>query len=101
MGKALPPLADHWIQSIVDKLDPTNDEAVATVRKRLEVAAKRRLLTPEQLARATARLPTVPRRATAPPQPDMVAQLTQLAELHAKGVLTDAEFAAAKSKLLA
>ena len=32
--------------------------------------------------------------------PDMTAQLTQLAALHQQGVLSDAEFAAAKSKLL-
>lgn len=31
---------------------------------------------------------------------DLLAQLVQLGELHGKGVLTDAEFAAAKAKLL-
>jgi hypothetical protein len=30
----------------------------------------------------------------------LLAQLTQLGELHGKGVLTDEEFAAAKAKLL-
>ena len=41
-----------------------------------------------------------------PPEPaapaggDMIEQLKQLAELHTAGVLTDEEFAAAKSKLL-
>lgn len=31
---------------------------------------------------------------------DMMARLTQLAQLHAQGILTDDEFAAAKAKLL-
>ena len=35
------------------------------------------------------------------PADDMTAKLQQLAELHASGVLTDEEFAAAKQKLLA
>jgi hypothetical protein len=32
---------------------------------------------------------------------DMMAKLTQLAQLHAQGILSDDEFAAAKAKLLA
>jgi Short C-terminal domain len=32
--------------------------------------------------------------------PDPVAQLTQLAQLHAQGILTDEEFAAQKAKIL-
>ena len=35
------------------------------------------------------------------PQDDLTAKLQQLADLHAQGVLTDEEFAAAKQKLLA
>jgi hypothetical protein len=35
------------------------------------------------------------------PAPDLTAQLQQLAQLHNAGVLTDEEFAAAKSKLIA
>ena len=35
------------------------------------------------------------------PEADLTAQLQQLAQLHDSGVLTDEEFAAAKSKLLA
>lgn len=46
-----------------------------------------------------------PAPAAAAPAPsagsDMMAQLNQLAQLHAAGVLSDAEFAAAKQKLLA
>ncbi|WP_394934411.1 SHOCT domain-containing protein [uncultured Ilumatobacter sp.] len=43
--------------------------------------------------------------AAAPPAPvaaapDLMAQLTQLGQLHDQGVLTDAEFAAQKAKLL-
>jgi hypothetical protein len=36
----------------------------------------------------------------APPQDDSMVQLQNLADLHSKGVLTDAEFAAAKAKVL-
>jgi hypothetical protein len=39
--------------------------------------------------------------APAPAQDDLTAKLQQLADLHAQGVLSDEEFAAAKSKLLA
>jgi Short C-terminal domain len=38
---------------------------------------------------------------TAPPQTDSLAQLKQLGELKASGVLTDAEFEAQKAKILA
>ena len=36
----------------------------------------------------------------APAAPDPIAQLKELGELHASGVLTDAEFAAQKAKIL-
>jgi len=36
----------------------------------------------------------------AAPAPDPIAQLKQLGELHAQGVLTDEEFAAQKAKIL-
>jgi putative oligomerization/nucleic acid binding protein len=39
--------------------------------------------------------------APAPAQGDLTAKLNELAQLHTAGVLTDAEFSAAKSKLLA
>jgi hypothetical protein len=35
-----------------------------------------------------------------PSAPDPVAQLTQLGQLHAQGILTDEEFAAQKAKIL-
>ena len=36
----------------------------------------------------------------APPQDDAMAQVQRLAELHAQGILSDEEFAAAKAKAL-
>jgi|RhiMethySRZTD1v2_1073278.scaffolds.fasta_scaffold4524183_1 Short C-terminal domain len=36
----------------------------------------------------------------APAEPDMNAELTQLAQLHAQGILTDEEFAAKKAQIL-
>jgi hypothetical protein len=45
--------------------------------------------------------PTAPAPAPAAPESDLTAKLQQLADLHASGVLTDEEFAAAKQKLLA
>jgi putative oligomerization/nucleic acid binding protein len=36
----------------------------------------------------------------APAEPDLNAQLTQLAELHNQGILTDEEFAAKKAQIL-
>lgn len=36
----------------------------------------------------------------APAEDDMMAKLTQLAQLHSQGILSDDEFAAAKAKLL-
>ena len=54
-------------------------------------------LTPRRNSRRAA----LPPRAAAPAAPDLTAQLQQLAQLHTAGVLSDAEFAAAKQKLLA
>jgi hypothetical protein len=45
--------------------------------------------------------PPPPQPAPAEPTDDLTAKLQQLAQLHATGVLTDEEFAAAKQKLLA
>ena len=53
----------------------------------------------EQAAAATA-APVAEAAAPASAGDDMMAQLNQLAQLHASGVLTDQEFAAAKAKLL-
>ena len=44
--------------------------------------------------------PPVAAAPVAPPAPDLVEQLTQLADLKDRGVLTDEEFAAQKARLL-
>ena len=44
--------------------------------------------------------PQLPLPPAAAPANDLTSQLNQLAQLHASGVLSDAEFAAAKQKLL-
>jgi Short C-terminal domain len=54
----------------------------------------------EQEQQQYAEAPAAPPPASAPPQDDLVTKLTQLAELHDKGVLTDEEFSAQKAKLL-
>jgi len=54
-----------------------------------------------QQAAAAAAEPAAEAAAPAGAGDDMMAQLNQLAQLHASGVLDDAEFAAAKAKLLA
>ncbi|MEV6660404.1 SHOCT domain-containing protein [Nocardia fluminea] len=59
----------------------------------------------EQQAYAQQQAPPPPQQAPPPPPApsagdDTVAQLSKLAELHSAGALSDAEFAAAKAKLL-
>ncbi|MFD3463700.1 SHOCT domain-containing protein [Nocardia fluminea] len=60
----------------------------------------------EQQVYAQQQAPPPPPQQQAPPPPatsagdDTVAQLGKLAELHSAGALSDAEFAAAKAKLL-
>jgi hypothetical protein len=49
-------------------------------------------------AQAAQAAPAAP--AAAPAADDMMAKITQLAQLHAQGILSDEEFAAAKAKLL-
>ena len=49
--------------------------------------------------RAAAQQP-VAQPAPAPPQDDMMSQLTRLGQMNQAGLLSDAEFAAAKAKLL-
>jgi hypothetical protein len=44
--------------------------------------------------------PPEPMPTTMPAQDDMIAQLERLGALHAQGLLTDEEFAAAKAKLI-
>ena len=52
----------------------------------------------EQDAQQSAQQPR--RRRQPPPEDDATAQLQNLANLHAQGVLTDEEFAASKAKIL-
>lgn len=55
----------------------------------------------QAVANAQAAVPApTPAPAAATAGDDMLAKLTQLAQLHAQGILTDDEFAAAKAKLL-
>lgn len=53
-----------------------------------------------QAPAAPAPVPPVAPFAPAPPGNDLMGQLQQLAGMHQAGILTDAEFAAAKAKLL-
>jgi hypothetical protein len=68
--------------------------AAAEQQRRLEEAAR------EAVAQQQAAAPAPPAPAAAPNDP-LIAQLQQLGQLHAQGILDDAEFAAAKAKLLA
>ena len=63
----------------------------AQEQARLEAAAQQAAAQYAQPAPATP---------SAPAQDDLLAQLERLGQLHASGVLDDAEFAAAKAKLL-
>lgn len=76
------------------------------VSGRVQRNAAARSAEAEQSAQAQqqAQAPVAPAPAApapAAPAPDRIAQLTQLAELKANGVLTDAEFAAEKARILA
>jgi hypothetical protein len=56
----------------------------------------------QAVANAQAAAPPAPAAPAAPGGgDDLMAQLTQLGQLHAQGILSDDEFAAAKAKLLA
>ncbi|ARU51589.1 hypothetical protein JOE63_000536 [Cellulosimicrobium cellulans] len=65
----------------------------AQEQARLEAAA-------QQAAAQYAAQPAPAAPAAAPAQDDLLGQLERLGQLHASGVLSDAEFAAAKAKLL-
>lgn len=55
----------------------------------------------QAVANAQAAAPAAPAPAPAGGGDDLMAKLSQLAQLHAQGILSDDEFAAAKAKLLA
>jgi hypothetical protein len=67
----------------------------AEQQRQLEEAARQAVAQP-----APAAPPAPAREATAGADP-LIAKLQQLGELHAQGILDDAEFSAAKSRLLA
>ena len=69
------------------------DQQMAEMQQQLEA------MQAQQAAAATA-APAAEAAAPAGAGDDMMAQLNQLAQLHSAGVLDDAEFAAAKAKLL-
>ena len=71
----------------------------------LDTAQDQRLSALEQQQPTAAYAPPAPPAASAPAQeqaagPSMADQLSQLADLHQRGALSDDEFATAKSKLL-
>ena len=75
------------------------DEQYAAQANEAEMAAMQAQLA--QLQAQQAPPPPPPAApAAAPAGDDMLAQLTKLADLHTAGILDDAEFAAAKAKLL-
>lgn len=64
-----------------------------------QTAADREQAYEEQMAPQEQYAPQAPPPAA--PQPDMIEQLKQLAELRDQGILTDEEFAAQKARILA
>jgi hypothetical protein len=82
-------------QAVADAVDETKQEA--EMEKMQQQLAE---MQTQQAAAATA-APAAAAAAPAGAGDDMMGQLNQLAQLHQAGVLDDAEFAAAKAKLLA
>jgi len=75
-----------------------NQQLADLEQQNAALAAQQQQLLAQQQAAAA---PPVAAAPAAPAQPDMMVQLKQFADLHAAGVLTDEEFAAAKAKVLA
>jgi hypothetical protein len=75
-----------------------NQQLADLEQQNAALAAQQQQLLAQQQAAAA---PPVAAAPAAPAEPDMMAQLKQFADLHAAGVLTDEEFAAAKAKVLA
>lgn len=67
------------------------------VRSRQQAASQQAAPQPEVLQAAP---PPPPAQAPTAPADDTIAQLTKLGDLKTAGILTDAEFTAAKAKLL-
>lgn len=77
-------------------------QAAADVQQQADIEQMQQQLDQMQAqqAAAAAAQPTANAAAPAGAGDDLMAQLNQLGQLHASGVLTDEEFAAAKAKLL-
>ena len=75
-----------------------NQQLAELEQQNAALAAQQQALLAQQQAAAA---PPVAAAPAAPAQSDMMVQLKQFADLHAAGVLTDEEFAAAKAKVLA
>lgn len=111
VSAALPPFMDYWIDCLLQRVEAADDAQLAATRPHVELMAKRGWFTDEQLKRIERRLRPgageIDGTAVEPleqsaiePAKEIVAQLEQLAALHASGALTDEEFAAAKARIL-
>jgi hypothetical protein len=82
----------------------TAQATAGAVSRRQASRAQQQYEAQQYEAQQQAPQPAAPASAAIPPgggaSDALLTQLTQLGELHGKGVLTDAEFAAAKAKLL-
>jgi hypothetical protein len=72
----------------------------AAFQNQADMAEMQQQMAALQAQQAQAAMATPPPAATAPAPSPMIAQLQQLNELKASGVLSEEEFAAAKAKLL-
>ncbi|MFF2486804.1 SHOCT domain-containing protein [Microbacterium sp. NPDC058062] len=86
-------VARHQQQKYYDQSQQQAYEAQAQQAAMDQAAA-------QAVANAQAAQAPAPAPAAAPAEDDMMAKITQLAQLHAQGILSDEEFAAAKAKLL-
>jgi hypothetical protein len=107
-GKADTQAAQYEAQSAQDQADAQSaqDQAVADAvaqTKQDQEMEKMQQQMAEMQAQQTAGAAAAPAAEAAAPAgagDDMMGQLNQLAQMHQSGVLTDAEFSEAKSKLL-
>ena len=90
------PFAITKIRSTRSKTRPPSSRAPA----QSELDAAQQQAYEQGLADAQAQQQAAPTPAPAAAAPDLTTQLQQLSQLHNAGVLDDAEFAAAKQKLL-
>ena len=91
-------------QGAAQKQQAAAQQAAQEQAKAAEFAAMQQQVSALQAQQAAPPTPPPPPAAAAPapgPGGDLMAQLQQLASMHQAGILSDAEFAAAKAKLLA